>query len=369
MKILHIVGSLNASAGGPSRSVPQTCEHLAQQGVHIHLIARPGADAVQVNTSENFRVSFKSLPQLIRFGLQLSKKNVDLIHLQHVWDPYIHVMARIARLKGIPYVVTPRGMLEPWIMQHNQWKKVLGMLLYQRRDLKKATAIHATCKMEKNNIRKLGFTNPISVVPNGITLAKVPQPKLDYGTKKMVFLSRIHEKKGIEILMDAWKKLNNKDWQLEIAGDGESAYVEKLKKSIRTSDLPNLKLVGPQYGTAKWDFLKSADIFVLPTYSENFGIVVAEALAVGVPVITTTGTPWQELETHHCGWWIDLSVENLIKTLAAAMQTDNSQLKKMGQRGRKLITQNYDVNEVAKAIKNVYNKILGFDNLHSDLKK
>jgi glycosyltransferase involved in cell wall biosynthesis len=359
MKILHIVGSLNVSAGGPSRSVPQTCEYLAQQGFHIHLIARPGADAVQVNTSENFQVSFKSMRQLIQFGLKLSKNDVNLIHLQHVWDPYIHIMARIARLKRIPYIITPRGMLEPWIMNRNPWKKKLAMFLYQHSDLKKAAAIHATCEMEETNIRELGFTNHIPVIPNGIDLSKIPEPKTNFGAKKIVFLSRIHLKKGIELLIDAWSDIDSYEWTLEIAGEGEPYYINQLKQKIQSKNISNISFVGPQYGKAKWYFLKSADIFILPTYSENFGIVIAEALATGIPVITTTGTPWEELHTHNCGWWIELSVKNLIHTLKEAMSSSINELEKMGENGKKLIHSNYDIQNVSKAISNIYKDIIG----------
>jgi len=165
MKIFHIVGSIDKSSGGPSRSVPQTCEYLSRLGIEIELVSRLSAHPVEVNTSKPFKLSFCSLMELVLFGLSISKKEVSLIHLQHVWDPYIHIMARIARIKGIPYVITPRGMLEPWIMKRNSWKKQLAMFLYQRRDLRKALCIHATCDMEKDNIRNLGFTQPIAVIP------------------------------------------------------------------------------------------------------------------------------------------------------------------------------------------------------------
>jgi len=358
MKVLHIVGSIDKSAGGPSRSVPQTCEYLSGLGVEVELIARSSAEPVEVNTNSFFKVSFRSIKELLLFGLKLSKKEVSLIHLQHVWDPYIHVMARIARWKGIPYIITPRGMLEAWIMAHNPWKKKLGMFLYQRKDLKKAVAIHTTCEAETVSVRKLGFTKPVAVIPNGIDLSTVPQAKKEYGTKKMVFLSRIHEKKGIELLLEAWQELELKDWTLEIAGEGDVGYISILKNKIRIEKIANVSFVGPQYGDAKWTFMKSADIFVLPTYSENFGIVVAEALAVGVPVITTTGTPWEELNTEQCGWWIDLSVANLVKTIQEAISKKPEGLKAMGLRGRKLVVDKYDIKAVAMKMKELYKKIV-----------
>ncbi|PIX13998.1 MAG: hypothetical protein COZ74_04170, partial [Flavobacteriaceae bacterium CG_4_8_14_3_um_filter_31_8] len=249
-----------------------------------------------------------------------------------------------------------RGMLEPWIMNRNPLKKKLAMFLYQKKDIQKAAALHATCELEYTNIQILGFTNHISIIPNGIDLSEIHQVKFDYGTKKIVFLSRLHPKKGIEVLLEAWRLIENNDWILEIAGNGDEEYIETLKKSAR--NLVNVFFVGPQFGEAKWNFLRSADIMVLPTYSENFGIVVAEALAVGVPVITTKGTPWEELNTHNCGWWIDLSIENLQRCLEMAMQQSDTELKSMGERGKKLIKEEYDIKAVSQKVFELYQEIL-----------
>jgi glycosyltransferase involved in cell wall biosynthesis len=364
MKIIHIVGSLDESAGGPSRSVPQTCEQLSLLGVNIEIVTRPSSNPVEVTTSNKFKVVFKSITQLIKYGLYLSKNKVDLIHLQHVWDPYIHVMARIARIKGIPYLITPRGMLEPWIMEQRSLKKKIGMLLYQKKDLKRANVIHATCKLEEKNVRNLGFTNPISIIPNGVDISKFPIPepiKIDK-PKKILFLSRIHPKKGIELLIEAWADLSEiirKDWIIEIVGNGDANYINSLQKKIEKQQLQNqIFIKEPVFGKDKITLFRESTLFVLPTHSENFGIVVAEALASFTPVITTMGTPWEELNTHKCGWWIDLSVDNLKVTLEEAMQKSPLEMKLMGLNARALVEENYDVKVVAQNMMKLYNKIL-----------
>ena len=237
MKILHIIGSLDESAGGPSRSVPQTCEQVSKLGVQIEIVARPTANPVKVNTSKFFEVKFLSIIKLLSYCAKLSKKEVSLIHLQHVWDPYIHVAAWFARLKGIPYIITPRGMLEPWILAQRPWKKKLGLFLYQKKDLKKAKVIHATCKLEKSNIRNLGFTNPIPIIPNGVDISKFPvaEPVKANTPKRILFLSRIHPKKGIELLIAAWGQLDaslSKDWLLEIVGNGDDGYIKSLQEKM-----------------------------------------------------------------------------------------------------------------------------------------
>lgn len=356
MKILHITSSIDKSTGGPARSVPQTCIELAKLGIRIELCTSWSGDMVAIEESSCLKVNYKSIWKLFLYGSRLSAKDIDLIHLQHVWTPYIQVMAFWAYQKKIPYVITPRGMLEPWIMAQNPWKKKLGLFLYQREAITRAVYLHATAQMEADNIKAMGFLNPIAIIPNGIDLSEVKKVKAHYGTKKMVFLSRIHPKKGIELLLEAWRMIDTQDWSLEIAGNGEESYVTSLSASAQ--DLHNVTFVGPKYGEAKWDYLRSADVMVLPTYSENFGIAVAESLAVGVPVITTHGAPWEDLENNSCGWWIDCSATHLESTLINAINMPIDQLKVMGLNGRKLIEKKYDIKAVASKMAELYKQIV-----------
>lgn len=363
MKVVHIVASIDKSSGGPARSVPKTCEYVSQLGVDIELIANPSANPIEVRTSSCFKVTFRTYRELLKTRLTVANKPVSLIHLQHIWSPYIHRMARLARLKNIPYVITPRGMLEPWIMHRNPLKKQLGMMLYQRTDLRRAACLQATCEAEKVSIRALGFTNPVAVIPNGVDLSVIPYPRTVRRTKKIVFISRIHQKKGLELLLQTWKELNLPDWTLELAGEGNATYIEKLKRKIKTEQIQRVSLVGPQYGADKWKFLETAEVMILPTYSENFGIVVAEALAFGIPVITTQGAPWAELETEQCGWWIDLSVANIVQALTEVINCTPEELAIMGERGRKLIERKYDIRKVAEDVKKMYDWMLGLEEM------
>lgn len=356
MKVLHITNSIDKSTGGPARSVPQTCVELARLDVTVELVTQESSDMVKLAERAHLTVRFCSIWELFLYGSRLSAKDIDLIHLQHIWNPYIQVMAFWAYQKKIPYIITPRGMLEPWIMTHNPWKKKIALFLYQKKAIQRAAHIHATAQMEAKNIQALGFTKPICIIPNGIDLTDVKETKKKYGTRKMVFISRIHPKKGIELLLEAWRNSNTNGWILEIAGNGDENYIVHLNQSAQ--DLQNVHFVGAKYGEAKWNFLRSADVMVLPSYSENFGIVVAEALAIGVPVITTKGTPWEDLEIYHCGWWIELSVANLENTLVKAFHTSTEILEVMGNQGRKLVAEKYEIKAVAHKINELYKKIL-----------
>ena len=353
MQTLHILSSIDVDAGGPSRSVPLLCGALAKQGVGIELLTQPSANPVSITQTSLFKQANKTY-----FELQFTPLACDVVHLQHVWDPYMHIMARRARRAGIPYIITPRGMLEPWIMARHVRRKQLALWLYQRNDINRAACLHATCNAEMQQLRRLGFNNPIAVVPNGIDLSAIPYNPQAKNTRKVVFISRLHPKKGIELLLDAWKTMDTTGWSLEIAGEGSPNYVESLANKIKTEKI-NAQLVGAMYGTKKWDFLASAELMILPSYSENFGMVVAESLAMGVPVITTHDTPWQELETHQCGWWIALSVDNIRTALTQAFALTATERQLMGERGRELMLQNYQIDAVAQKMKKLYQWVLG----------
>ena len=223
---------------------------------------------------------------------------------------------------------------------------------------------HATAVSEAINIRKLGFENPIAVIPNGVEISTFlfSSEKLPKQRKTLLFLSRISPKKGIELLLEAWQQLDpiiRHNWQIEIAGNGEESYIASLQKKIAAAGIGGeVKIKGPQFEEAKINSFRRADLFVLPTYSENFGIVVAEALASGVPVITTKGAPWEQLIKTNSGWWIDIGVEPLVQTLEKALQMPDDVLKKMGQNGRKLVEEKYCIEVVAKQMLELYKWIL-----------
>jgi glycosyltransferase involved in cell wall biosynthesis len=358
MKVIHFIAGIDKTGGGTTEYMRLLSTELIN---HIELLIATGNSSEPVSISgvkiRFFNTSILRWNSMMKEFYQfLESEKPDIVHINGIWTPKNWGFQKVAEKLGIIVVLTPHGMLEPWIMANNPWKKKIALFLYQKKAIQRAAHIHATAQMEVDNIKALGFSNPITIIPNGIDLTEVKKLKSVYGTKKMVFLSRIHPKKGIELLLEAWRNMDTKDWSLEIAGNGESAYIETLIQSAK--GLKNVLFVGPQYGEAKWDFLRSADVMVLPTYSENFGIVVAEALAVGVPVITTKGTPWNELNTQNCGWCIELTDLDLKSTLKKAMSTPPEDLKKMGKRGVDLINNKYAIASVGRSVLKMYKSIL-----------
>ena len=181
-------------------------------------------------------------------------------------------------------------------MARHYWtRKVPALWLYQRKAVKKADYLHATAESEKNNLLKLGYNSRIAVIPNGIEVENISMKKSWKRTGKILFLSRIHVKKGLDFLIEAVAALKDRmqGYEVWIAGEGEQSYIEELKRLAgRLGIERQVCFLGGVYGDRKWQMLCEADLFVLPTHSENFGIVVAEALACGTPVITTFAYPF-----------------------------------------------------------------------------
>lgn len=200
----------------------------------------------------------------------------------------------------------------------------------------------ATAQQELSSIRQLNLTVPIAVVPNGVD---IPDESVDVksGTiRKFLFLSRLHPVKGLPDLVMAWAKVRQPGWTIVIAGPDENGHRAEMEVLIDKLGLKaDFEFTGLVLGEKKEALFVQADVFVLPTYSENFGLVIAEALARKIPVITTTGAPWQDLESSRCGWWVKPGVEGVSNGLVAAMNSTPVVLCEMGQRGRQLVLEKY----------------------------
>jgi glycosyltransferase involved in cell wall biosynthesis len=282
----------------------------------------------------------------------------DLVHVHGIWS-WTGLYARLAaRRCGIPLIISPRGTLEAWSLKQKWLRKRFGWWFWERTNFRSATLLHATCSEEAESIRRLGLRKPIAVIPNGVAFPPHTLRERDASRRTIFFLSRLHPKKGLDLLVEAWGQIwrAHPDWDLVIAGPDDGGFGASLIARSRDLGIPSHRIafLGPLYGEAKWRAYQNADLFVLPSHSENFGNVIAEALSQGLPVITTTGTPWQGLETNRCGWWIPTGLPALLSTLDSALTEDPRTLNAMGSRGRAMIEAGFTWTGVASSLVQCY---------------
>ena len=375
MKLLSFITSLSLDKGGPSRSVPMMAKGLSEAGMDVTLMTFC-SDDLNIHSLEGTGVTLKLLNGGMDSGEMedfFEKESFDIVQMQSLWDLEYHKLAQICRHHHIPYIITPRGMLEPWSLSQKKWKKKVAMMLYQRGDLNLAACIYTTSDLEADHIREIGINAPCSIIPNGIDTSNYPcrqDPSLV--KKQVLFLSRIHPKKGIEVLLSAWKRVidAHPGWSLLIVGNGEENYIQSLKDKVNEMSLfDTVRISKPVFGEEKIALYQSSSLFVLPSYSENFGMVIAEALSCGVPVITTNNTPWELLNETRTGWCISLTEDNLVKTLEKALSMDADTLYKMGQKGSEEVYERFDYHSVAKKNVELYSWILNGGTTPSFIKK
>ena len=378
MRVRHFLMSLHPRYGGPTASVPIQCCGLSKEGVDVSLVTldestpfleRLIEDGVHVVTFTAPKTKIDSTLRLSLKRLLQKGDDADIYHSHGVWLPSNHWTASAAKKSGKKYVINPRGDLEIYRINYNWWKKLKKKIiwhLYAKKDAQSAACIIATSQQERDAIRTLGITAPVAIIPNGIEMINFPNEVTHtHREKKIVlFLSRVNPIKGLELLIKAWSKLPENlktNWELHIAGNSDPKdYIHKLEYQILQKGLKeNVKILGPITGEAKMQKYMNSDLFILPTFNENFGNVIAEAMMCECPAITTTNAPWEVLNEDKCGWWIDLNVDNIVTTLTEAMSLTDEQRIELGKKSRQCIINHFSSESVAKQTLMVYKWILG----------
>jgi glycosyltransferase involved in cell wall biosynthesis len=347
---IHTVGSLAASHGGPSKTVPT----LVTLGDSSAVFNDPSMERVVRAKRGNERRTIENLVG------ELHGKRPIILHDHGQWHRINRASAKTASRMHLHRVVSPRGMLSPWAMQHKRWKKRLAWSMFARRDLASASAIHATSTLEERELRALGVKQPIIVLPNGIDerdrqLLQSTTPSNSHpnqGKPYLLFLSRVHKKKGIVELLSVWRRLAPVQCELIIAGNDEQGLMQACSLP------PTVRYIGHIEGESKALWIKNASAFVLPTYSENFGIAILEAMMAGVPVVTTTGTPWEIIQTLDAGWYIEPGEEALDRCLREVLQTPFDALKSKGVRCRDYAATNFSWESIGRCMLESYRWIL-----------
>lgn len=365
MNVLHVIPGLHEPSSGTATFMQALLGHLcrfvtpqlaALSPIKISFSPEVFVKEFRWRTFPVF--SLGRSPELYDY-LKTETREVDIVHSHGLWMlPCIYPeFAR--RGTAAKLIVMPHGTLSQYALKRSWWKKRLMLLLGQKRTLRNADLLIATSQAEYQDFRNFGLRQPIAIIPIGIDL---PAPIVVKKQKKLVFLSRLDQTKGIELLIRVWKTIANDhpDWKLEIAGPLNSEYAQKMVALAQSLQCERLQFVGELIGADKERFLSEASCFVLPTFSENFGIAIAEALACSTPVITTQGAPWKGLETHGAGWWIPSNDELALCTaMKEAMKSSSEALQQKGERGRAWMEREFSWERIASQYVEAYEWMLG----------
>lgn len=374
MKILHYLPDLDKSSGGVLSYIQVLAAALGD-AVELHLLTCHTDNEMSV--SDKCSLHYLSVRYIPRWDTKseflrvLDEVKPDVFHTNSCWIPTSAYTVIWAKNAGYKVIYTTHGMMEPWIMKRNYWlKKWPALMLYQKKAIKMADVIHATSHNEMVNLLALGYNKNICIVANTIDVSSVTMKTSWKKNKNILFLGRIHEKKGLRHLLEAICELKKSclssglafDYKVQIVGDSDieqPRYKDELVTMAKALNLDDcVSFHDGVYGDEKWNYFRQADVFVLPTYSENFGIVVVEALACGTPVITTTGTPWSELKACDCGWWTEIGTLPLIEALKDYMAKSDEQIEEMGKRGRQLVENRFGIDTIKKEYLAMYRFVM-----------
>ncbi|MEA5553514.1 glycosyltransferase [Anabaena cylindrica UHCC 0172] len=391
MKVLHIIPSVSPKLGGPTQVVLNLVRALRSEGVDVEIATTNDDDGLLLDVPLSGCVEYRGLPvwffppaarikaflpsPVFTQWLWKNIKNYDVLDNHYLFSYLPSCAAVFAQWQRVPYTVRTMGQLTPWALAQSKLKKQVYSYLIEKRNLNNAAAIHCTSVGEMEDAIAFGVKPPKIVLPLGVnspTLIGDAKSQLQYRYNVaqevpiILFLSRLHYKKRPELLIQTLGELRKQEqnFHLLIAGSGEDTYVQSLQKMVASVNITNqTSFVGFVSGYEKDLLLQGADLFVLPTYSENFGIALAEAMVSGLPIITTPGVQIApEIEEAEAGIIVEGEIESLKSAIAHLL--NNPQLREqMGQNGRLLALQRYSWQTVAKQLASAYQDVLNQENL------
>lgn len=287
--------------------------------------------------------------------------SVDLIHLHSLWMYPSYIITKLQRKKNYKKLISTHGMLDKWALNNSRLKKIIAMALFEKTNLNSANCVHALCEQEYHDIRKIASKVPIAIIPNGINLPIEKFSKQqNHEEKTVLFLSRIHPKKGLVNLIYAWGKIKTSNWKLIIAGPDENDHTSKLIQLIKELNLEkSVKLIGPKFGEEKTILLSKSDAFILPSFSEGLPMSVLEAWSYKLPVIMTPQCNLPDGFQTNSAIRIEPEIESIVDGLNKLFTMNENDLIQMGLNGYKLVCKKYTWESVAKQMIELYDWVLG----------
>jgi len=371
--VLHVIKDLNPSSGGPTRSAPILMDELFDENVDVAVVTfRQKGESISLPKNPGIKKHILSgfwhlLWSLNFLGknegtLKILLKRTDILHIHGLWSYQTSILAIISIISNKKIAIHPRGMLSKTALVSKKYKKKLALLLYQRFIIKRAKLIYVTSLAEYNDVLGFAPSGRIIMVPNNGRRQSFNNFKshsqIASSKYKFLFISRVHPLKGLDNLLIAFSRLKQSNWHLTIAGPGNKKYLKKLNNTCKQFEISqNVTFLPEVNDKQKNSLYQKHDVFILPSLTENYGIVVEEALFAHMPVITTFATPWTDLNKYKCGWCVGTLPDKIFKALQEAINMDKQKLQKMGNCGRKYIEEK-SKNRAAKIIANDYRRLL-----------
>jgi glycosyltransferase involved in cell wall biosynthesis len=380
VRILQVIPSFPPTSAytGPPASVHRLCQELMTLGVDVRVATTDDDGNARLRVTRDRWVKHDGVdvfyaarvgsrgdiaPALHRC-IAVEAGWADLVHVAPVFSwPTLSTFRACQRAKR-PWVISPRGSLASDALAWKSWKKTAFMALGGRRALRNASAFHATSAAESDDIVRLFPGAPVRVVPNGVNVPpphEVERWKAGRTDRSVLYLGRLHRHKNVDLLISAWARVARRfpECRLVLAGPGSDVMIESLRRLCAELALgERVQFLGTVHGEENARMLSQAAALVLPSRSENFGNSVAEALAHCTPAIASWGTPWQGLETHGCGWWVEADVEALAGAIEEALNLEPETLRRMGRVGHDWMLQEFAWPSIASRMRDVYAELI-----------
>ncbi|MDH6072983.1 glycosyltransferase [Umezakia ovalisporum] len=391
MKVLHVIPSVATVRGGPSEAVLKMVQALNHLGVEAEIATTNDNNSQLLDVPLGERIDYQQAPlwffprfsppihSVREFGfsqdltnwLWHNVKHYDLLHIHGIFSYASTAAMAIARLQKVPYIIRPYGMLCKWSLQQKRLKKQSYLLLIERANLNHSQSIHFTSVAEQQEVSDLNLTCPNFVLELGIFIPPtIPDARerlrkhfnLPADEPIILFLSRLHPKKGLDYLIPALGKLSDYRFTFVLAGSGTSEYENHVKSLILTHGIKTRTyFTGFVKGEFKDLLIQGADLFTLTSHSENFGVAVLEALAAGIPALVTPGVALADIiKQQQLGYVTELNV-NAIASAIKGILTHPEKMREMGDAAREFIFNNYTWDSVAAKMVGIYKDILGYD--------